>query len=91
MNQIKFGKTFREGNSIVMSIHVYDDTPIGVGSLTILLELESYFDESGNKIDVPDEFRGRPNIRWTQSFKINPKLPNKTPVRFFKRPKIYCY
>ena len=82
----KFGKTFREGNSIVMAIHVYDDTPIGVGSLTILAELESYFDESGNKIDVPDEFKGRPNIRWTQSFKINPKLPNKTPVRFFKRP-----
>lgn len=83
---VKFGKTFREGTSIVMAIHVYDDTPIGVGSLTILAELESYFDESGNKIDVPDEFKGRPNIRWTQSFKINPKLPNKTPVRFFKRP-----
>ena len=83
---IKFGKTFREGTSIVMAIHVYDDTPIGVGSLTILAELESYFDENGNKIDVPDEFKGRPNIRWTQSFKINPKLPNKTPVRFFKRP-----
>ena len=82
----KFGKTFREGNSIVMAIHVYDDTPIGLGSLTILAELESYFDENGNKIDVPDEFKGRPNIRWTQSFKINPKLPNKTPVRFFKRP-----
>ena len=83
---IKFGKTFREGTSIVMAIHVYDDTPIGLGSLTILAELESYFDESGNKIDIPDEFKGRPNIRWTQSFKINPKLPNKTPVRFFKRP-----
>ena len=83
---IKFGKTFREGTSIVMAIHVYDDTPIGLGSLTILAELESYFDESGNKIDIPNEFKGRPNIRWTQSFKINPKLPNKTPVRFFKRP-----
>ena len=67
-----------------MAIYVYDDTPIGVGSLTILNELESYFDESGNKIDVPDEFRGRPNIRWTQSFKINPKLPNKTPLDFLK-------
>ena len=83
---VKFGKTFREGTSIVMAIHVYDDTPIGLGTLTILAELESYFDESGNKIEVPDEFKGRPNIRYTQGFKINPKLPNKTPVRFFKRP-----
>ena len=83
---VKFGKTFREGTSIVMAIHVYDDTPIGLGSLSILAELESYFDEDGNKVPIPEEFRGRPNIRWTQSFKINPKLPNKTPVRFFKRP-----
>ena len=83
---VKFGKTFREGTSIVMAIHVYDDTPIGLGSLSILAELESYFDEDGNKVQIPEEFRGRPNIRWTQSFKINPKLPNKTPVRFFKRP-----
>ena len=82
----KFGKTFREGTSIVIAIHVYDDTPIGLGSLSILGELESYFDEDGNKVPIPEEFRGRPNIRWTQSFKINPKLPNKTPVRFFKRP-----
>ena len=82
----KFGKTFREGTSIVIAIHVYDDTPVGLGSLSILAELESYFDEDGNKVPIPEEFRGRPNIRWTQSFKINPKLPNKTPVRFFKRP-----
>ena len=47
---VKFGRTFREGTSIVMAIHVYDDTPIGLGSLTILAELESYFDNSGNKI-----------------------------------------
>lgn len=83
---VKFGRTFREGTSIVMAIHVYDDTPIGLGSLTILAELESYFDDSGNKIEVPNEFKGRPNIRWTQNFKINPRIPNKTPVRFFKRP-----
>ena len=83
---VKFGRTFREGTSIVMAIHVYDDTPIGLGSLTILAELESYFDESGDKVEVPIEFKGRPNIRWTQNFKVNPKLPNKTPVRFFKRP-----
>ena len=79
-------RTFREGNSIVMAIHIYDDTPIGVGSLSIVAELETYIDENGIEREIPVEFRGIPNIRWTQKFKINPKIPNKTQVRFFKRP-----
>ena len=79
-------RTFREGNSIVMSIHVYDDTPIGVGTLRILAELETYIDDRGRERKVPEEFRGIQNVRWTQQFKINPKIPNKTQVRFFKRP-----
>ena len=79
-------RTFREGNSIVMSIHIYDDTPIGVGTLRILAELETYIDDRGRERKVPEEFRGIQNVRWTQQFKINPKIPNKTQVRFFKRP-----
>ena len=79
-------RTFREGNSIVMAIHIYDDTPIGVGSLSIIAELESYIDDAGVVREIPDEFKDKPNIRWTQKFKINPKIPNKTQVRFFKRP-----
>ena len=79
-------RTFREGNSIVMSIHIYDDTPIGVGTLRILAELETYIDNRGRERKVPEEFRGIQNVRWTQQFKINPKIPNKTQVRFFKRP-----
>ena len=83
---VQSGKTFKDGTSIVMAIHIYDDTPIGIGSLQIAAELETYIDERGIERKVPEEFRGRPNIRWTQTFKINPKLPNKTQVRFFKRP-----
>ena len=79
-------KTFREGNSIVMAIHVYDDTPIGMGQLTIVAELETYIDDRGRERKIPNEFKGVHNIRWTQKFKINPKIPNKTQVRFFKRP-----
>lgn len=79
-------KTFREGNSIVMAIHVYDDTPIGVGTLRILAELETYIDNRGVERKIPEQFRGVHNVRWSQKFKINPKIPNKTQVRFFKRP-----
>ena len=79
-------RTFREGTSIVMAIHVYDDTPIGIGTLTILAELETYIDANGVERNIPDEFRGTFNARYTQNFKINPKIPNSTQVRFFKRP-----
>ena len=79
-------RTFREGNSIVMAIHIYDDTPIGVGTLRILAELETYIDNRGVERKIPQEFRGVDNVRWSQKFKINPKIPNKTQVRFFKRP-----
>ena len=58
-----------------MSIHIYDDTPIGVGTLRILAELETYIDDLGRERKVPEEFRGIQNVRWTQQFKINPKIP----------------
>jgi len=83
---VQAGKTFKDGTSIVMAIHIYDDTPIGIGSLQITAELDTYIDNKGIEKQVPIEFRDRPNIRWTQTFKVNPKIPNKTQVRFFKRP-----
>ena len=83
---VQAGKTFKDGTSIVMAIHIYDDTPIGIGSLQITAELETYIDEAGREIQIPEEFRDRPNVRWTQTFKVNPKIPNSTQVRFFKRP-----
>ena len=83
---VQAGKTFKDGTSIVMAVHIYDDTPIGIGSLQITAELDRYIDDNGSERIIPDEFKDRPNVRWTQTFKINPKIPNKTEVRFFKRP-----
>ena len=83
---VQAGKTFKDGTSIVMAVHIYDDTPIGIGSLQITAELDRYIDDNGSERIIPDEFKDRPNVRWTQTFKINPKIPNKTELRFFKRP-----
>ena len=82
----KYGKTFRDGTSIVVAVHIYDDTPIGIGSISIVGELETCLDDKGRVKKVPNKYRGRPNIRWTQNFKVNPKIPNSTQIRFFKRP-----
>ena len=81
-------KIFYDGNSVIMSVHIYEDTPIGIGSVTILGELEKYYDERGNKRPVPNNWKGIYNVKWTRRFKVNRKLPNKENIRFFKKPAI---
>lgn len=77
---------YYEGLSKLVSVHVYSDTPIGIGKITILAELETYIDESGQEKKVPAEWRGAYNLKWERLIKINKNLPNETLVRFYKRP-----
>ena len=48
---------YYEGNSKLASIHVYDDTPIGQGKITILGELKEYVDDDAT-VPIPDEWKG---------------------------------
>ena len=77
-----------EGLSKVVGVYIYEDTPIGLGKITILGELKDYFDEEGNKIDIPDDWKDIYNVKWEKQLNINRNLPNESRVRFFKRPKI---
>lgn len=77
---------YYEGLSKLVSVHVYDDTPIGIGKITILGELKNYINESGASVPVPDEWKGIYNVKWEKSFKINKNLNNEDVVRFYKRP-----
>ena len=80
---------YYEGLSKVVGIYVYEDTPIGLGKITILGELKSYFDEDDNKVDVPEQWKGIYNVKWEKSLNINKNLVfNETRVRFFKKPQI---
>ena len=79
---------YYEGLSKLVSVIVYDDTPIGIGKITILGELKSYFDEQGNKVNVPEEWEGVYNVKWERSININRNLPNESRVRFTRRPKV---
>jgi hypothetical protein len=79
---------YYEGLSKVVGIYVYEDTPIGLGKITILGELKSYFDEDDNKVDVPEQWKGIYNVKWEKSLNINKNLANETRVRFFKKPQI---
>ena len=79
---------YYEGISKIVSVHIYEDTPIGLGKITILGELKTYIDENGVVRDVPVEWRGVYNVKWERTFNINKNLGNETIVRFYKRPKI---
>ena len=77
---------YYEGNSKLVSVHVYDDTPIGIGKITVLGELKTYIGNDGAITDVPDEWKGVYNVKWEKSFNINKNLNNESIVRFYKRP-----
>jgi hypothetical protein len=79
---------YYEGISKVVSVHVYDDTPIGIAEITILGELKDYIRTDGTVIEVPDEWKGVYNVKWKRTFKVNRLLPNEDKVRFYRRPKI---
>ena len=79
---------YYEGISKVVSVHVYEDTPIGEATITVLGELKTYIDADGVVRDVPTEWKGIYNCKWERRVKINKFLSNEDKVRFYRRPKV---
>ena len=78
---------YYEGISSLIAVYIYNDTPIGLGKITVLGELKQY-DDNGVIRDVPDQWKGNYNVKWENDFQINKILANEDRVRFFKRPKV---
>src|SRR6056300_1669699 len=78
---------YYEGISKLVSVYVYNDTPIGLGKITILGELKEY-DENGVKRPIPTEWQGAYNVKWERTFQINKNLANEDRVRFYRRPQV---
>jgi hypothetical protein len=79
---------YYEGLSKLVSVHIYEDTPIGLGKITLLGELKTYVDDNGIVRDIPDEWKGVYNVKWERTFQINKNLSNEDRVRFYRRPKV---
>jgi hypothetical protein len=79
---------YYEGLSKVVAAYIYEDTPIGLGKITILGEAKTYIDANGNTQDVPDEWKGIYNLKWERTFQINRLLSNEDKVRFYRRPEV---
>ena len=79
---------YYEGVSKLISVHIYEDVPIGIGKITILGELKNYLDSGDVIRPIPDDWKGLYNVKWDRDFKINRLLSNEDKVRFYRRPVI---
>jgi hypothetical protein len=84
---LKSAIQYTNGPSIPVAVYIYEDTPVGVASITILGELDSYTDDYGNTLQIPSEWVDAYNVRWHREFKVIPTLRNEDGVIFYKQPK----
>jgi hypothetical protein len=73
---------YAEGRARVISIEVYEDTPPGPATLTILGSART--DEKGNSI--PDGWRNSYNVKWTKKLNVDPLRVNDTKIRLYNQP-----
>jgi hypothetical protein len=79
---------YYEGVSKLVSVYIYEDTPIGLANITILGELKKYIDEDGIERDIPADWQGVYNVKWEREFKVNRLIRNEDRVRFYRRPEV---
>ena len=65
-----------DDKSRVVSIYIYEDTPAGDCTITILTEA----------VNVPAEWKDRYNVRWTRSVPVNPNISNSSEIIFGTEP-----
>jgi len=78
---------YYEGISKLVAVYIYEDTPIGLGKITVLGELKQY-DDNGVIRQIPPEWQGAYNVKWERTFQINKNLANEDKVRFYRRPRV---
>lgn len=77
-------RNFSEGGSRVVVVEIYENTPRGAATLTILGTARQFSDGQ----PIPDEWQGRINLRWQKKLIIEPKARNNTPIRIKRQPEI---
>ena len=61
-----------------ISVEVYNDTPSGLATLTILGSAERLADGT----EIPEEWKGLYNVKWERNVFIDPTLKNTQPILF---------
>jgi hypothetical protein len=72
-----------EDKSRVIAIYVYEETSPGDCTVTLICEAQTI-----NNAPVPQEWQGRPNVKWKRSIPVNPNVSNDSEIIFSKLPEI---
>ena len=72
-----------EDKSRVIAIYIYSETSPGDCSITLLAEAQTVLGQT-----VPQEWQGRPNIKWRRTVPVNPNVSNVSEIIFSKLPEI---
>ena len=67
-----------DDKSRIIAIYIYDDTAAGDCTITIMAEAE----------DVPENWKGLTNIRWTRTVSVNPQISNDSEIIFESIPEL---
>jgi hypothetical protein len=66
-----------EDKSRVIAIYIYSDTSPGDCTITLIAEAATIQGQP-----VPENWRNRPNVRWTRSVAVNPNISNVSEIIF---------
>lgn len=77
-------RNFSEAGSRVVVVEVYENTPRGPATLTVLGTARRL----ANGQPIPEIWQDRVNLRWQKKLIIEPKARNNTPIRIKKQPEI---
>lgn len=72
-----------EDKSRIIAIYVYPDTSPGDCTITLLAEAKTV-----NGTAVPDEWKGRPNVKWSKKLPVNPNAVNTSEIIFETLPDV---
>jgi hypothetical protein len=72
-----------EDKSRVIAIYIYEETSPGDCTITLISEAQTI-----NGAPVPQEWQGRPNVRWRRTVPVNPNISNDSEIIFAKLPEI---
>lgn len=77
-------KNFSEAGSRVVVVEIYENTPRGSATLTILGTAR----QIANGNPIPSIWKNKTNLRWQKRLIIEPKTRNNTPIRIKRQPEI---
>jgi len=72
-----------EDKSRVISIYIYEETPPGDCTITLITEASSI-----QGVPTPIDQQGKPNVRWSRTVPVNPTIDNISEIIFETLPNI---